>query len=498
MRIYLGGIATESNTFSPVKADLDLFRRGYCYEGDEILRLKKTSMEACGFYERLESVPEVEIVNGFMAFALTAGKVTKAAFKYLGDKLFDSIAKAGKLDGVLLALHGAMVSEDCDDCEGFLLERVRAIVGPDAKIVCSLDMHCCMTKKMVENSDGFFSYLTYPHRDHKQTGYRAAECLVGLLQSEGKVEKIYRRIPFIMPVENCSTDQGPIVPAMEKVKALLCDSNISSAALYMTQPWLDVFDLGCSMTVYVKEGADSAVYEKKTDEILAYLWDNRAKFFVDVPQIEKVLENIDDYEKPLSIVELGDIVSAGGIGDSTYILRALIKMAPNCSTVVTLVDAGTVRQAWRLGTGKAADFMIGGSTDYGYNAPTPVHATVLKMTEEMFAPKGESQKGLSMDAGKRALLKYGDYLYIIVSEYACFNHDPELLVMMGLAPRKTEVVVQKTHQLFKAGYKNILKSYVYVDTPGFTDRNISRLPFKNVERPIFPLDDMGFTPNDAR
>ena len=498
MRIYLGGIATESNTFSPVKADIDLFKRGYCYEGDEILRLKKTSMEACGFYEYLESAPQVEIVQGFMAFALTAGKVTKSAFKYLSDKLLNSVAMAGKLDGVLLALHGAMVSEDCDDCEGFLLERVRAIVGPAVRIVCSLDMHCCMTKKMVEYSDGFFSYLTYPHRDHRQTGYRAAECLVGLLRSGGNPEKIHRRIPFIMPVENCSTDHGPIVPAMEKVKALLRDSNVSSAALYMTQPWLDVFDLGCSVTVYVKEGVDRAVYGKKADEILACLWDNRAAFVVDVPQIEDVLESIDDYEKPLSIVELGDIVSAGGIGDSTYVLRALMKKAPNCSTVVTVVDAGTVRQAWKLGVGGVGDFTIGGSVDYGYNAPTPVRATVLKLSEEMFTPKGESQKGLSMDAGKRVLLKCGGDLYIIVSEYACFNHDPELLVMMGLDPYKTDIVVQKTHQLFKAGYKNILKSFVYVDTPGFTDRNISRLPFKNVKRPIFPLDDTGFTPNDAR
>ncbi len=490
MRIFIGGIATESNTFSPQNADIDLFKRGYCYEGGEIQKLKQTSMEACGFYECLESHMEVEVVEGFMAFALTAGKVTADAFKQLSDKLFDSIAGAGKLDGVLLALHGAMVSEDCDDCEGFLLERIRRIVGPDVKIVCPLDMHCCLTPKMVDCSDGLFSYLTYPHRDNKETGYRAAACLIRLLKSGESLKKIYKRIPFIMPVENCSTDQGPIVPAIEEVKALLKDKHVFSAALYMTQPWLDVPDLGCSMVVYVKESADYALYSRKVDEILGYMWENRKQFVVDVPRIETVLDNIDTYEKPLSIVELGDIVSAGGLGDSTYILRTLLKNTPNFATVVTMVDAATVHKAWETGAGKAAEFAIGGLVNYGYNAPTSVYAKVLKLSDEMFMPKGESQKGLSMDAGKRALLKYGENLYIIVSEYACFNHDPELLVMMGLDPLEMKVVIQKTHQLFKAGYRGILKSYEYVDTPGFTDRNLSRLPFKKVKRPIFPLDDM--------
>ena len=490
MRIYIGGIATESNTFSPNNADIDLFKRGYCYEGEEIQKLKQTSMEACGFYECLENHPEVKIVEGFMAFALTAGKVTTDAFRQLSDQLFDSIAGAGKLDGILLALHGAMVSEDCDDCEGFLLERIRKIVGPDVKIVCPLDMHCCLTQKMVDCSDGLFSYLTYPHRDNKQTGYRAAKCLVTLVKSGERFRKIYKRIPFIMPVENCSTDQGPIVPAIEKVKALLKDKNVSSAALYMTQPWLDVPDLGCSMVVYVKENVDCSFYARKVDEILGYIWNNRKQFVVDVPRIEKVLDSIDKYEKPLSVVELGDIVSAGGLGDSTYILRALLNNMPGCATVITVVDPKTVYKAWETGAGNAAEFTIGGSINYGYNAPTTLSAKVLKLSDEMFMPKGESQKGLSMDAGKRALLKYDENLYIIVSEYACFNHDPELLVMMGLDPHEMKVVIQKTHQLFKAGYRGILKSYEYVDTPGFTDRNLSRLPFNKVKRPIFPLDDM--------
>lgn len=490
MRIYLGGIETESNTFSPKNTEVELFKRGYLYEGSEIQKLKQTSMEPCGFYKCLEKYPEIEIVEGFIAFALTAGKVTADAFKYLSNKLFSSISGAGKLDGILLALHGAMVSEDCDDCEGFLLEHIRSIVGSGTKIVCSLDMHCCLTKSMVDNSDGLFSYLTYPHRDHMQTGYNAAECIVRLLKEEGQYNKIYKRIPFIMPVENCSTDIGPIIPAIKKIKSLLNDPVVSSAGLFLTQPWLDVPDLGCSVAVTIKKSAELAYYKSKVDDILGYIWDNRMDFFIDIPKIEKVLDKLDTYEKPLNIVDLGDIVSAGGLGDSTYILRAMIKKPPEYNTVITIVDPRTVHLAWETGKGNIAEFLIGGEFDYSYNKLTPIRAKVVELCSKMLVPKGESQKGVSMDAGKRVLLKYEKSLYIIVSEYASFNHDPELLIMMGLNPQEMEIVVQKTHQLFKSGYKGILKSFEYVDTPGFTDRNISRLPFKNVKRPIFPIDDI--------
>lgn len=489
MRIFVGGISTETNTFSPVLMDIEQFKKGMWFLGSELEQVRTTSKETRGVYDYAAEQPDVELVPGFLAHGVTAGPVKAEDYHVMRDLLLETLRQAMPVDGVVLNMHGAMQSEDCFDCEGEIFARVREIIGPDIPLTSSFDLHACVTPEMVASLDGLACFQTYPHVDHALSGYHAAKACVELVREKQKPQKLYHTLPLIMAVENCSTETGPIVPVMDMVKALLQDPDVLSGGLNLTQPWLDVPDLGCQITMFVRPGADTAEIDRKMQEILTCIWDNRKAFEVEVPAIETALEESVRCQAPVCVVELGDIVSAGGASDSSVALRALLQRPDLRPACVTIMDRDTVAAAQQLGIGRIGDFCIGGTPDNGYNAKTPVRAEVLFFNSEKVAPTGNTEKGLLFNMGMRVTLKTADELYIIVSEAPNYNHDQAMMTSMQVDPRQMRIIIQKTHQMFKEGYRDVMGSFLYADTEGFTDRNIPRLPFKNVRRPLYPLDD---------
>lgn len=488
MKIYVGGISTETNTFSPIHMDIDQFKKGLWFVGKDIENVRTTSKETRGTLDYLDTQPDVEVAYGFVAHGVTSGVVKKEDYHTMSDMLIDTLKAAIPVDGVVLNMHGAMQSEDCFDCEGAIFARVREVVGPEVPITSSFDLHACITPEIISCLDGMAAFRTYPHTDHADSGYRAAEACVQLVRERLHPQKLYYTLPLIMAVENCNTAEGPIVPIMAMTDELLADGDVLSGCLNLTQPWLDVPDLGCQLSMFVRPGADKKRIQDKMKAILRKLWADKEAFNVEVPSIEEALEISRDYTAPVCVVELGDIVSAGGVSDSTVALRALLKSnrRPAC---VTVMDKKTVAAAIKVGVGHEGDFVIGGEKDKGYNTNTAVHAKVLYFNGDRVAPVGNTEKGLLFDMGMRVLLKTDDDLYIIVSEFPNYNHDHAMMTSMQVNPTDMNVIIQKTHQMFKEGYRGVMGSFIYADTEGFTDRNLKRLPFKNVRRPIYPVDE---------
>jgi microcystin degradation protein MlrC len=443
-----------------------------------------------GFYSCLQEQPDVEPVFGFVAYAVTSGKVLDRAFFEMTRKLLESLRSAMPVDGILLSLHGAMQAESIEDCEGYILEKIRSVVGNDVCISAVCDLHACLTKKMMECSDALAGYMMYPHTDYADAGRRAAASLLRCIREGIHPVKLYRRIPLIMPVENCSTTTGPIVPVMEGVRRILACSDVLAGGLFLTQPWLDVPDTGCMMGLFLLPGTDVQSIKNEMDVVLDNLWAKRREFLVEVPLIDEALSLSlsHSYEKPCCIVELGDIVSAGGTGDSTVALEALLRCDQYRPAALTITAPAAVCQACEIGVGAKGHFILG-TSDSGYNKKISVEASVEFLSDQKVAPSGETQKGVAVDAGMRALLRTGD-LWIIAGTYPCMNHDKEMFLSMGLDPARMDIIIQKTHQMFKTGFKGVMKSFLYADTPGETDRNLKRLPYKLVRRPVWPLDEM--------
>jgi len=487
MRVYVSGLWQETNTFCPRTTEIDLFQSGYLLAGREIVeRLSGTNTEVGGFLACLAENPALEVIPGTAAWATPYGRISDETLDLLVSGLLDGLRGSLPVDGVLLALHGSLVSESIEDCEGYMLEQVRELVGSEVPVVCSLDYHACVTRQMVANADLLVGYRTYPHVDYADTGQRAAAGLLRLLRDRPKLTVDFRKLPLMLPAENSETGSGPMAPAIQRLWKLDENPLIYAASVHSTQPWLDVTEHGVSVLVYSAEGAGTSA----AGEIADYIWSARSDFFLKYPDIRTYLDSFDDYPKPAIVVDSGDITSAGALGDSTEILRALLEGKSGIKAVLTMVDASAVQQAIAVGEGNTGTFLVGGSEDGGYNARTPIEARVARITSSTVQVKGESFSGMQLDMGTRARLDIDGGISLIVSERTSLLHDPEILRSIGVHPEECDLIVQKSHKLFRAAYKDIAKSVQILDTPGFSDMNLGRLPFKKVTRPIYPLDDM--------
>jgi len=346
-----------------------------------------------------------------------------------------------------------------------------------------------MTPKMMECLDGIAGYLTMPHTDMRRTGQRAAECLLSILGKGEKPRKLHRRLPFLAPVENSDSDKEPMLSILARLEELLASPGVSSAALFLAQPWLDTPEHGCHMCIFYDDDARREEFVAALDEILDMLWAARKQLLPDYPDVDTALKLCKDRETPICLVDLGDAVPAGGAGDSTVVLRAMLRAMPDVPAVVVLKDPDTVRAAVQVGEGGWGSFNIGASDEEGYNQRVKVEAQVIRINPEPYRSLGPVAEGLMINFGVRALLK-AESIYIIACEYADRSYDRNMLISMGLEPEKMGIIMQKASHSFKSTYKDVMRSYVYAQTPGFSDGIHTRMPFKRITRPMYPFDEM--------
>ena len=487
-RVFVGGLHMETNSFNPVLATRETFT--CTLEGEELSSMRGTALEIGGIYACMDKESDIEIVPGFFAQACTSGPIQDSEFEYLSSRLFKSLREAGPVDGLLLVLHGAMQSETIDDCEGYIISKIRQIVGANIPICASFDFHALMTKQIAENLDGASGYFTYPHIDHYETGFRAASAIVELLRTKQKTYAICRRIPLIMSCENSNTIDSPMVPAMEMLQELLQSDGVCSGSLFLTQPWLDSPELGCSVCIFARGNENRLRITQKIDEILRYLWDNREKFYPPMPGIHEALDKLKDMKKPAILVDYGDVPNAGGTGDGTVVLKALLDAQLPLPSVVVVADQQSTDQAEKVGENGESVFYIGGSREPGaFNERIAVKAQVIKLDPEPFVHLGPAQKGFISKPGMRALLRCGN-VWIILCRHVCISHDRNMLLSMGLEPADMGIIAMRATHSFMSCYAGVMGSWLYVDTPGYSTRNLKTLNFKRCTRPIYPLDNL--------
>ena len=486
MKIFLGGLHMEANSFSPAKAGCAAFTTWL--EGEALETMRGTSLELGGAYARFDQEEDLTLLPGFFAQACASGPVRAEDFARMSEKLFASAQEAGEVDGALLVLHGAMQSETLDDCEGYLLTRLRQIFGERAFLCASFDLHAMMTEEMMAALDGCAGYHTYPHVDHYDTGYRAADHLLSLLRSPQRPRKFLRRIPMIMSCENSNTIDSPMVREVERLKALLAREEVLSGSLFLTQPWLDAPDLGCSAALFLREDAGREA-DAEAQAILDHIWSNRRAFYPPMPDIHEALERCRSLPRPVCLVDYGDVPNAGSTGDGTVVLRALLEAELDCSSVVVVADRESALRAAALGVGAQADFSIGGTGAAGaFNQRLSVTAQVLAVNDQPFVHLGPAQRGFVSRPGLRSLLRCGS-VYIILCERVCISHDRNMLLTMGLDPADMGIIAMRATHSFMSCYEGVMGSWLYADTPGCSARNLKSLPYRRCRRPIYPLDD---------
>jgi microcystin degradation protein MlrC len=490
MRIAIGSLMQETNSFAPVPTDLRTFADGYLWYGEELLRnYPSMRVEVTGFLDTLAAAGATPLPL-LAAHAFANGPVTRAAFDHLAGELIARLRAAMPLDGVLLALHGAMVLEDDPDAESSLLAAVRAAVGPNVPIAASLDLHGHITPRMLEHATILVGYQEYPHVDIYETGQRTARLLLDTLSGRLHPVLALAKRPMIVSPVNARTTDGPLHAIAEAARAMERDGRVLAAALFPVQPWLDVPDLGFAALV-VGDG-DQAAAQVVAEELAGMAWDARAAFEPDLVSLADAVRMGLAAPEGLTVVgDAGDAPSSGAAADSAAVLRELLAQAADRAgrpTYLTLRDAEAAAACAAAGIGAQVTLAVGHTLSRADGQPVTVSGRVCTLTDGRYRMKGPGATGAIMQMGLTAVLEIGA-IRLVLKSLPSIEWDPAVFYAVGLDPADAALVFVKSPGHFRVAFGPLARQVLVADTPGAARPNVRALKFTHVTRPLYPLDE---------
>ncbi len=488
MRIAIAKIFQETDTFNPVSFGLQDFERFGITYGQEIIDRSRGVGEIGGFVSVVEAQPEpVELIPIISATSWAGGRWTSEAMEFLKGKLISGLDGALPVDGVLLSLHGAMASEGIDDAAGHLLSAVRHLVGDDIPVVASLDHHANITRAMIESADGLVGYRECPHTDTLETGMRAANLVFPMLRQETRPVMALRKIPMVTPADNFLTAGPPLKDWFEMAADFERRPDVLSVALFPVQPWFDVPELGWS-TIVITNG-NASLAQQLAAELANYAWARRHEFFGAelVSPGEAVRQAAEAREGPVILADGSDNMNSGAPGDSTCLLREMLRQEIQCVALLPMVDPEAVEAAIGVGIGSEVTLLVGGKRDHIFSHPVEVTGRVTRTGDGQVRSTGHLP--IAFDMGRTVLLEVGS-IKIVLSEHPGPSHEPEVYQHLDLDPCRAQIVVVKTPVGFRVAYRSIMKQALIVDCPGLSTPHLESLDYVRVPRPLFPFDDI--------
>jgi microcystin degradation protein MlrC len=486
MRIAVGCIGHETNTFSTLPTTIDSFQEASYYTGNEIIgAFKQTNSITGGFIEGAREL-DLELVPLLWTFAVPSGTIEQAAYDGLKRKFLDLLQRAGPLDGVLLDLHGAMVTEELEDAEGDLLDAVRRHVGT-LPIVATLDLHANSTAKMAACADVIIGFDTYPHIDCHERGLEAIRLMNAILRGRIQPVMAYRQLPLLTPPPPQCTMKPPMSEAVERLHSVEALPGIVTATLSMGFPFSDIHDAGTS--VLVTADRDQALAEQHAEELARYIWDRRESFRADLISVEEAIERAARTDgRPFVLAEGSDNPGGGAPCDGTAILRAFIQSDVQDAVVAVICDPESVARSVQAGVGNQVDLEVGGKSHPLHGDPVALTAYVKVVSDGVFVHKGRMFSRRVGEMGRTAVVKVGG-VEIILTERRTQPFDAEVLRSVGIEPRDRKLIALKSVVHFRADYTPIAHEILEVDTPGVHSANLFSFHYQKLRRPIFPLDE---------
>jgi microcystin degradation protein MlrC len=500
MRVAIGGISHETNTFSSIRTDLTAFQRRALLRGQPLVETSRGVANVLGGMVDTALTLGWELMPVLFASAVPSGRVQRDTFESLTNELVSGIGAAARqpdapLDGVLLVLHGAMVSEDVADAEGEILRRLRATVGPNVPIVVVFDLHANLTPAIAEHADVILAYETYPHVDTYTRGSEAVTLLERLHRREFRPVHTLVQVPLLTPLPAQWTEGPTAMRDLTQIAARLRQaSGVVAVVLAAGFPYSDVPDAGLS--VLVTTDRDREVGERLARRLADAAWERRALFRPELTSIAEAVELAGKAsETPVILADVADNPGAGGSGDGTAILEALLAARFAGAAVGVIADPETVRQARQLGAGNRGQFQLGGKVDHLHGATLEVEGLVRSVGDLSFVNRGPMGTGGMTRVGRMAVLEVvrsgavdDPPVEVIVTEQRTQVLDPELFRAAGIEPEQRRALVLKSSVHFRAGFAPIAGTILEVDGPGLSSPDLLALPYRHVRRPIWPLD----------
>lgn len=484
-RIAIGGIVHETNTFAPTLTPLDAFSQE---EGTAIrTRWRGTYSSMGGVLQGIENTG-YSAVPLLYAAAMPSGLVTANAYHFLLNRLITMLRDAAPIDGVLLVLHGAMVAENQDDCEGEILERVRAVV--ECPLVSVLDMHGSLTEKMVNTADALVAFNQNPHLDTYERGLEAASLLNRIIEKNVVPFRALSRPGILLNALATGTARLPLSALHERAAEFKQNPRVLNISIMGGFAYSDIPDAGVSILVTTDD--DVKLAEELAQELADLAWEHRGAAKDTGVQIAEAVRRAVSAERfPVILADIGDNIGGGSPGDGTAVLSALIA-ADAQDTVVVLADAQAAAQAKSAGIGAEIDIMVGGKADAWHGEPVRVHGIVENLTDGRFTTSGKDHfsniYGQAVNMGRCARLRCGG-ITLLLTEKKTPPGDLEQLRSQGILPEAQKIIVVKSTIAFRGAYEPIAAEIIEVDSPGLCAANLDVFPYHKLRRPLFPLDE---------
>jgi len=488
LRVALGGLVHETNTFVPRPTTLSDLRAADWFAGARLLdACSGTGTELGGMIAAAERLG-VEAVPAVAVAAEPGGLVTAEAYAAAAGALLDALAAAGPLDAVCLALHGAGVAEGAEDLEGDLLARVRAQVGAGVPIVATLDLHANLTAAMVAHATALVPCLRYPHVDFAACGERAVELAVGCARGELRPVTAARSLPLLTPPT--ATDGGVGAELRAAAERWRARPGVLHAAFLHGFPYTDVGAVGAAALV-VADG-DAALAERGADALADELWRRRERLPVARPGAVAAVAAAQaalarGARRPVVIAETSDNPGGGAPGDGTRLLRAMVEARLPDACFGFLCDAAAAARAHAAGEGARIDVRIGGASGPAAGPPLAAEATVVRLTDGRFRALHPMERGRRVDLGPCALLRIGG-VEAIVASGRTQTLDEAVFALHGVEIGRRAVIALKSSAHYRAWFAPRAGALVEADTGGATSAAIERLGHRRLRRPVWPLD----------
>lgn len=494
MRVAIAELKQETNTFVARPTTMADFETWHYWTGPELIEgARGTNCEIDGFLNVLTEAG-IEPVPILATFAMSGGKVDDATYQRLLGELLAGISGAGALDGVLIALHGAMVTESDDSPDANTLRAIRELIGPDLPLVATYDLHANLTARMTEYADALVGFKTSPHIDQRDTGERGARVMTAILQQGANPAMAFVKIPMIVPAStHIHHLPGPFKRLQDATKALERQPGVLSANVAAVQPWLDIDEMGFATVVVTDDDPELAA--TLACDLAQACWDERNAFMEIelVPIDEAIAQAMAEPNGPVVLSDCADGTGAGSPGDATAVIAALLEADPDRPALVFVRDAESAEAAIAAGLGATVTLSVGGKIDNVFNRPVEVTGTVQFAGPASFRFGGGGYTGVEQEMGPSAVVRSGN-VYVLIVSNSVMTVDPELYRAVGLEPKDAQIVVVKSHIQFRAGYDGFASRIIMLDSPGMSSDHIAALPWKKVPRPIFPLDpEVAFT-----
>ena len=478
MKIFSAFFATETNTSAVVPTGFADFERTGVYRGDASTRDPQGFGVSHVELRRLASFDGHTVVESLTAYAHPAGITARPVYERYRDWILEDLQAAMPVNAVVLMLHGAMVADGYDDCEGDLIARVRQIVGSEIAIGVELDLHCHISPQMLKGADSIVCYKEYPHTDTLERLGEVYKLVVRQVQGEIRPVTAVRDLGM---VGIWHTTREPMVSFVQRMKSFEGKDGVLSVSLGHGFPWGDVPDSGAKL--WVIANGDAAKAQMLADQLGDEFWQLRDQTYVAPMSIAAAVSEMKSTnEGPLVFADVADNAGGGAMSDSTFILKAMLDAGITDAVIGSFWDLGAVDLCKSAGVGARLNLRIGGKCGPMSGDPVDVAVTVKAIVED------HVQFGLNFQwpMGVGVWVQTDSGMDIALNTIRSQVFGREAFEGLGISLQGRRVIVVKSTQHFHASFAPIAKGVFYVGAPGSITQNFAEMIYSKRDNNFWP------------